>query len=113
MKIAPPSPNPPKFLVGKNDVVPISPIVPANLSPTLHPKDCALSSITFKLCFLAIAMIDSISVAKPKRWVAIITLDLFVIFVSRFDMSILNVSRSTSINTGIRPKSTAASAAET
>ena len=53
MHIAPPSPKHPKFFDGKNEVHPISPIVPVFTIEPLSsvysdPMACALSSITDK-----------------------------------------------------------------
>ena len=45
VKINPPSPYPPKILVGQNEKQPKEPKVPTNLLLNLAPCDCAQSSI--------------------------------------------------------------------
>ena len=71
------------------------------------------SSTTLKLCFLAIAIIDSISQGCPYKWTGMIAFVFGVIASSIFLGSILNVSGSISTKTGLAPTMPIASAVAT
>jgi len=99
--IIPPSPRVPRFFDGKKLKQPTVPIEPAWRPLYFDPMDCAASSMTNRLCFLAMAMIGSMSAICPNRCTGMIALVRGVMAASIFVASMLNVSGSMSTNTGL------------
>ena len=63
----PPSPKAPRFFDGKKLKQPKCPMEPARRPLYSAPIACAPSSITYRLCRAAIAMIGSMSAICPYR----------------------------------------------
>jgi hypothetical protein len=102
--VMPPSPKPPRFLLGKNEKQPISPIEPAfRRCASNAPMACAASSITGMPRSRAAASIGSMSATLPYKCTGISAFVLAVIAATAADASMLYVTGSMSTNTGVAP----------
>lgn len=115
VNMAPPSPKHPSGFDGKKDVHPMCPAVPEYLrvpSGKKHsePRDCALSSITVSPCRAAMSLIAAMSHGCPNKCTGTMAFVRGVIMRSALSADMLNVSASTSANTGVPPSRATASA---
>ena len=103
---APPSPNAPRFLEGKNENVEMAPSAPGRPAGEREPAACAASSTTGTPS----AAISAIGATLPNRCTAMTALVRGVSAARTVSAVTQNVSGSTSQNTGRAPVGGIASA---